>query len=112
MKKERVHVDPNDESTFPRGRVSKDRLDATTDEMIEEQARRDEDEAMHDMARYVRGIRRRVGMSQEEFSRSMGISVDTLRNWEQGRRHPTATARALLRVLNKSPEIALAALRE
>ena len=111
MKKTQVHVEPGNPETFPDGRVDEDTLDATTDAMINEQIQRDEAEAMQDMGRYVRRIRKRVGMSQTEFAEATGVSVDTLRNWEQGRRYPTATARALLRVLDKSPEAALAALR-
>lgn len=39
------------------------------------------------------------------------VSLDTIRNWEQGKRSPTGAAKALLRVLDKAPEAALAALR-
>jgi len=111
MKKTHVHVDPADPATFPDARVDEGRLDATSDEMIDKQIQRDDAEAMEEMGHYVRRIRGKVGMSQIEFSRVTGVSVDTLRNWEQGRRYPTATARALLKVVNRSPEAALAALR-
>ena len=111
MKKTHLHVDPDNPTTFPAGRFDERRLDATSDEMIGEQIKRDEAEAMEEMGHYVRRIRGRTGMSQVAFSRVTGVSVDTLRNWEQGRRYPTATARALLKVLDRSPEAALAALR-
>ena len=111
MKKTHVHVDPGNPTTFPEGRVDQTRLEATTDEDIREQIRRDEADAMQETGRYVRTIRARVGMSQRDFAHATGVSVDTLRNWEQGRRYPTATARALLKVLDRSPEAALAALR-
>lgn len=111
MKKTHVHVDPENPITFPEGRVDQARLEATTDEDIREQIRRDEADAMQEMGRYVRTIRARVGMSQRDFAHATGVSVDTLRNWEQGRRYPTATARALHKVLDRSPEAALAALR-
>jgi len=39
------------------------------------------------------------------------VSLDTIRNWEQGKRGPTSAARALLRVLDKAPEACLEALR-
>jgi putative transcriptional regulator len=39
------------------------------------------------------------------------VSLDTIRNWEQGKRSPTGAARALLRVLDKAPEVSLEALR-
>ena len=43
-------------------------------------------------------LRRFVGMTQEEFARAAGISVDTLQNWEQGRRRPQGAAIALMSV--------------
>lgn len=38
------------------------------------------------------------------------VSLDTIRNWEQGKRCPTGAAKAPLKVLDKAPEAALAAL--
>jgi putative transcriptional regulator len=52
----------------------------------------------------VRGLRERHGLSQSKFAALMGISVGTLRNWEQGRRRPEGSARILLRVVEKHPE--------
>ncbi len=52
----------------------------------------------------VRGLRERHGLSQSKFAMLMGISVGTLRNWEQGRRRPEGSARVLLRVVDKHPE--------
>ena len=52
----------------------------------------------------VRELRRGFGLSQERFARMMGISVGTLRNWEQGRRAPEGSARVLLRVVARHPE--------
>lgn len=49
-------------------------------------------------------IRAELGMSQKKFAKLMGISVDTLQNWEQGRRTPDGPARVLLRVAEKHPE--------
>lgn len=112
MQKTHVHVDPDNPTTFPQGKVDEARLDATTDEAIREHIAQDEAAAMQEMGRYVRTIRARVGMSQRDFAHATGVSVDTLRNWEQGRRYPTATARALLKILDRSPEAALAALRD
>ena len=71
----------------------------------------DNETAMAEMGAYVRAVRTRVGMTQREFSDRIGISVDTLRNWEQGRRYPTGTARALLRIIDKAPDVAVAALQ-
>ncbi len=50
-------------------------------------------------------LRRFVGLSQTQFARAMGISVHTLRNWEQGRRHPDGPAIALLRIAARHPRI-------
>ncbi len=58
----------------------------------------------------VKAIRRRLGKSQAEFARMIGVSVATLQNWEQGRRRPEGPARALLRVAAKNPEAVSAAL--
>lgn len=52
----------------------------------------------------VRGLRERHGLSQSKFAALMGISVGTLRNWEQGRRKPEGSARVLLKVVDKHPE--------
>ena len=52
----------------------------------------------------VRAVREHYGLSQEKFASLMGISVGTLRNWEQGRRRPKGPARVLLRVAAKYPE--------
>ncbi len=51
----------------------------------------------------VPGIRKRLGLSEEAFAGFMGVSVGTLRNWEQGRREPQGPARALLLIADKKP---------
>jgi DNA-binding transcriptional regulator YiaG len=53
----------------------------------------------------VASLRRFVGLTQVQFARAMGISVHTLRNWEQGRRHPEGPALALLRIAARHPRI-------
>ena len=58
----------------------------------------------------VKAIRRRLGKSQAEFARMIGVSVATLQNWEQGRRRPEGPARALLKVAAANPEVVAAAL--
>ena len=55
----------------------------------------------------VRKIREQYGLSQDRFASLMGISVATLRNWEQGRRKPEGPARVLLRVAAEHPEAVL-----
>jgi putative transcriptional regulator len=52
----------------------------------------------------VRRIRKSYDLSQHEFAAMLGISVGTLRNWEQGRRLPGGPARVLLRVAERQPE--------
>ena len=53
----------------------------------------------------VSALRRFVGLTQTQFAQAMGISVHTLRNWEQGRRHPDGPAIALLRIAARHPRI-------
>lgn len=55
----------------------------------------------------VRDLRNRFGLSQERFAALVGISVGTLRNWEQGRRRPEGPARVLLRMAALHPEALL-----
>jgi len=50
-------------------------------------------------------LRKFVGLTQEMFAQALGISVHTLRNWEQGRRHPEGPALALIRVAARHPKI-------
>jgi putative transcriptional regulator len=52
----------------------------------------------------VKHIRAQYKLSQQEFSALLGISVKTLRNWEQGRRRPEGPARVLLLVAAHHPE--------
>ena len=52
----------------------------------------------------VQKIRARLGLSQSEFALLIGVSVGTLRNWEQGRRRPEGPARALLRIAATHPD--------
>ncbi|HEV2836397.1 MAG TPA: helix-turn-helix domain-containing protein [Pyrinomonadaceae bacterium] len=51
--------------------------------------------------------RSRVGLSQQEFARLLGVSARTLQDWEQGRRKPTGAAKTLLRVAFSHPEVLL-----
>ena len=50
-------------------------------------------------------IRALTGLSQIEFAKQIGVSVGTLRNWEQGRRMPDGPARVLLAMLRKDPTV-------
>jgi len=55
----------------------------------------------------VRSLRESYGLSQPKFAALLGISVGTLRNWEQGRRRPEGSARVLLRIVAKHPDAVL-----
>jgi putative transcriptional regulator len=58
----------------------------------------------------VAAIRKRLRLSQGEFASKFGLSVATVRDWEQRRRRPDRIARALLTVIDKNPEAVEAAL--
>jgi putative transcriptional regulator len=58
----------------------------------------------------VRDLRRRAHLTQTEFAARLGVPVETIRNWEQGKRAPRGPARALLAVIAHSPETVFAAL--
>ncbi|MBM3541035.1 MAG: helix-turn-helix domain-containing protein [Alphaproteobacteria bacterium] len=51
----------------------------------------------------VKALRRRMGLSQRAFAERYGFRVQAIQNWEQGRRQPDVTARALLRVIEREP---------
>lgn len=102
-----IKVNPDNPATFPNGRINPAVVDDTTDAQIARQQWEDEAEAMRDMARYARRVRRRLGLTQVEMARRIDVPRETIRNWEQGKRSPTGAARALLRILDKAPETAL-----
>jgi putative transcriptional regulator len=52
-------------------------------------------------------VRGKLGLSQTKFASLLGISQDTLQNWEQGRREPTGPAKVLLRIASKHPRVLL-----
>ena len=70
----------------------------------------DDGEPRADADAYIRSIRARTGLGQPTFAQRLPVSVETRRNWEQGKRHPRGSARALLRIIDKTPEAAMAAL--
>ncbi|PKO22665.1 MAG: transcriptional regulator [Chloroflexi bacterium HGW-Chloroflexi-1] len=53
----------------------------------------------------IKVIREKYALSQNDFATLLGISVSTLRNWEQGRRAPEGPARVLLQVVAKHPDV-------
>jgi putative transcriptional regulator len=58
----------------------------------------------------IKAVRLRLGKSQIEFAMMIGVSVATLRNWEQGRRTPDGPAMALLKIAAMNPKAVEAAL--
>ena len=58
----------------------------------------------------VRDLRQRARLTQLEFAARLGVPVETIRNWEQGKRMPRGPARALLAVIAHAPETVFAAL--
>jgi putative transcriptional regulator len=103
-------VDPLHPETWPAGRCNVAALDATTEADIAVQQAQDDMEAQKAAALYARRVRKRLGLTQREFSQRIDVPLDTIRNWEQGKREPAGPAKALLKILDKSPETALSAL--
>lgn len=60
----------------------------------------------------VAAIRKRLGLSQDEFAIRFGFSRGTVRHWEQGRRYPDGAARAYLKVIDRDPNAVEKALLE
>ena len=58
----------------------------------------------------VRDLRRRARLTQLQFASRLGVPVETIRNWEQGKRMPRGPARALLAVIAHAPETVFSAL--
>jgi putative transcriptional regulator len=58
----------------------------------------------------VKGIRKRLKMTQARFSSTFGFSLDAVKHWEGGRRTPESSARAFLTVIAKNPNAVIAAL--
>jgi len=60
----------------------------------------------------VKAIREKTGMSQQHFCATFGISLGTLRHWEQGLRTPRGAARVLLKVVDNNPRVVIKAVGE
>ena len=96
------------------------RLEAMTDEEIEQNALDDPDNPPWTdeqlergmLGRRVRLAREKCGLSQSAFSARFRIPVATLRDWEQGRRKPDSTSLAYLTVIERDPEAVQRALEE
>jgi putative transcriptional regulator len=59
---------------------------------------------------YAKGVRARTKLTQVEFAARIGVPIETVRNWEQGKRSPRGPARALLKVIERAPDVAFAVL--
>lgn len=60
----------------------------------------------------VRNLRLRAKLTQAEFAARLGVPLETIRNWEQGKRSPRGPARALLTVIAQEPDMVFAALAQ
>jgi putative transcriptional regulator len=56
---------------------------------------------------YARRVRARTKLTQAQFAARLGLPVETVRNWEQGKRSLRGPARALLKLIERMPEQAL-----
>jgi putative transcriptional regulator len=59
---------------------------------------------------YAKGIRARAKLTQAQFAARIGVPIETVRNWEQGKRSPRGPARALLKMIDQAPQVAFAVL--
>ncbi len=111
MKTVKIKIFPPAPQSGTVGRIDTARVDATTEAEIQTHIAEDDKEAMLDAAKFARRVRKRLGLSQTEFSERIEVSVETIRNWEQGRRYPTGAAKTLLKILDRVPEASLSALQ-
>ena len=110
MKKAHLNIKLLNKSSFPAGRIDTKKVDATQDSDISRQILEDDAASMLDAAKYARRVRKKLGLSQSELSKRIEVPLDTIRNWEQGKRCPTGAAKSLLKILDNAPEMALRAL--
>ena len=61
-------------------------------------------------ASYARRVRAQVHLTQAAFAARIGVPIETVRNWEQGKRSPRGPARALLKLLERAPDVAFSVL--
>ena len=58
----------------------------------------------------ARRIRSQTRLTQAEFAARIGVPIETVRNWEQGKRTPRGPARALLKLIDQAPDVAFSVL--
>ena len=61
-------------------------------------------------ASYARRVRSQTRLTQAEFAARIGVPIETVRNWEQGKRRPRGPAQALLKLLDQAPDVAFSIL--
>ena len=88
MSETHVRIDLEDPQSLPEGRIDHAVLDGTTETDLALQQQQDDAEAMRDMARYARRVRKRLGLTQVEFARRIDVPHETIRNWEPGEALP------------------------
>ena len=109
-----------DRSNMPRGRTDWEALDELSDDEIERRAASDPDApplTQADLKRMRRVPRPRIirmtlGLTQELFAERFGLSLATVRDWEQGRSEPDQQSQTLLKLIARIPDQVQAALAE
>jgi len=91
------------EGVGPSNKSLEDAIIAGLVEVVEKRSRRLQDGLMLPMLD-VKELRRRLNMSQQDFSEAYGVPLSSLRNWEQGRRKADTLANLFLHIIDNSPE--------
>jgi len=104
MSTTRVRIDPDSPATFSEERFDPAAADGTTEAEIAMQQQEDDAEAMQDMARYARRVRRRLGLSQVEVTRRINVPHEAIRNCEQGKRLPQVLTRLCCGFSTRGPK--------
>ena len=109
-----------DGKRLPKGKTDWKKIDALSDEDIARAAKGDSAArplTRTELARMKRvplpkQVRRSLGFTQEQFAQAFGLSLATIRDWEQGRSKPDQSSRTLLFLIQTIPEQVSAALKE
>lgn len=102
--------DPADKSALPRLRL---KADGRIIPLAPDGSELQQAAPVADMrASQVRSLRARSRLTQMQFASRIGVPIDTIRNWEQGKREPRGPARALLTLIDRAPDFAFAVLRD
>ena len=96
----RIKPDQAKPQTWPTGQINAERFDASIETQLAAQQASDDSAAMQVAAKYARCVRQRLGLTQQELSQRINVSLETIRNWEQYKRSPIGAAKTLLGVLD------------